>query len=156
MMIAPDAFRLRGQRRFVGRDVSREHQRPAGGRHVGGVDVVLERHRDAVERAAQLALRAFTIELVGLLERLGIDGQRRVQAILVHRDPHQVLLDQLTGGHLAFRHRRLHLRNRRLDDREPPLALDRKRERCEHHDENEKATFHALYSNGMFVDGLAT
>ena len=141
-------FQVRGQRRFVGRDVSRKHQRPAGGRHVGGVDVVLERHRDAVERAAQLALRAFTIELVGLLERLRIDGQRRVQAILVHPDPHQVLLDQLAGGHLAFCHRRLHLRNRGLDDREPPLALDRERERCEHQDENEKATFHALYSNG--------
>ena len=99
-----------------------------------------------MQRAAQLALRALAIELVGFVERLRIDRQRRVQAIFVHRDPHQVLLDQLPRRHLALRHRRLHLRNRRFDDGESALALGGEREHRHDQHENEGGSFHAPYS----------
>ena len=56
----------------------------------GGVDVVFERDRDAVQRAAQSSLRALAIELVGLLERVRVDGDRRVNPVLVHRQAHEV------------------------------------------------------------------
>jgi hypothetical protein len=109
---------LRGQRRLVGWHQALERHRPAGGRHVAGVDVVLECHRDAVQRPAQLAGRAFGIEPIGLLQRLGVDRQRGVHAFLVERDPPQVLLHQLARGHAAVGHGLLHLGEARLDHRE--------------------------------------
>jgi hypothetical protein len=59
-----------------------------------------ERDGNAVQRAANLALRALAIERIGLVERLRIDRQRRVEAVLVHRDADQILLDQLPRGEL--------------------------------------------------------
>ena len=61
---------VRGERRVVGRDVALEGHRPAGGRQVGGVDVVLERDRNAVQRPAHLAGLALGVEPVGLVQRL--------------------------------------------------------------------------------------
>ncbi len=48
---------VRDQRRLVRRDEAGERQRAAGGRHVRGVDVVLERDRDAVQGTAHLPAR---------------------------------------------------------------------------------------------------
>ena len=107
---------------FIRRHVAGKGERAAGGGHVRGVDVVLERDRNAVQRTAQLALRALAIERVGFLERLRIHGQRRVQPVFVGRKPNQVLLDQLPRRDLSLGHRRLHLRDRRLDDGEALLA----------------------------------
>ena len=74
------------QRRLVRRHESGERQRAAGRRHVGRVDVVLERDRDAVQRTAHFARRALAVALVGLLERARVDRDRRVQPVLVDRD----------------------------------------------------------------------
>ena len=104
------------QRRLVRRHVAGERQRAAGRRHVGGVDVVLQRDRDAVQRTAQLAGGALAIERVGLLERARVDDDRRVQAILVGAEPHQILTDERARRQPARRHRRAHLRDRRFDD----------------------------------------
>jgi hypothetical protein len=49
-----------------------QRQRAGGVRHRGGVDVVLQQHRDAVQRAAQLAGLALGIERVGVAQRVGI------------------------------------------------------------------------------------
>ena len=39
--------------------------------------------------------RALAIERVGLLERARVDRERRVQAVFVEREPHEVLLNEL-------------------------------------------------------------
>ena len=83
------------QGRVVGRHQADEGQRPAGGRHERGVDVVLQRDRDAVQRAADLAGRALAVEGVGLLQRLVVDGDDGVDGVLIHRDAGQVLRDDL-------------------------------------------------------------
>jgi hypothetical protein len=141
-------FQVLRQRGFVGRDIAGEHQRAAGRRHVGGVDVVLERDRDAVQRSAELALRALAIERVGLGERVRIDGQCGVEPIFVHRNPDQVLLDQLARGDLLLRHRLHHLRDGRLDHGEAPLLPLHAERECRHQQrENEGGSFHARYSS---------
>jgi hypothetical protein len=93
---------------------------------VGGVDVVLERHRDAVQRAAHLTLRALAIQGIGLVERMRIHVDRGVQPILVEPEPHQILADDLARRRLAGLHGRLHIRHRRLVDAERRL-LPRRR-----------------------------
>ena len=62
------------------------------------MDVVLERDRDAVQRTAYAAGGALAIAFVRLVQGPGIDGDDRVQAILVERDAEQRLLDELPGG----------------------------------------------------------
>ena len=80
----------------------------------------------------------------------GIDGQRGVQPIFVDRQANQVLLDQLARGDLPLRHRRLHLRDRRLDDGEALLARGREREGRHQQRQGEEGPFHAgiLVSDG--------
>ena len=66
MMIAPASRRFFVSVASYGGTRSVERERAAGRRHVGRVDVVLERDRDAVQRTADLAGRALAIALVGL------------------------------------------------------------------------------------------
>ena len=106
------------ERGVVGRHQAGEGQRPAGGRHEGGVDVVLERDRDAVQRPADLAGGALAIERVGLFQRLVVDGDDGVDRVFVHRDAREVLRDDLARGGASLLHRRLHLGNRGFHDRE--------------------------------------
>ena len=70
MMIAPASRRFFVSVASYGGTKPVERQRAAGGRHVGRVDVVLERDRNAVQRPADLALRPLAVALVGLLERV--------------------------------------------------------------------------------------
>ena len=106
------------ERRVVRRNQVLERQRAAGRPHERRLDVVLQRDRDAVQRTANLSLRALAIALVGDLERLRVDRDRRVQRVLVQRDAHQILLDDLPRRDAAGLHRGLHLGNRRFDDGE--------------------------------------
>ncbi len=65
-----------GRRLVIG-----EGERAGGVDHAHGVDVVLEQHRHAVERPAQLARRAFGVAAIGLGQRLrvhledGVEGR---------------------------------------------------------------------------------
>ena len=124
---------VRDQRRLVRRDEAGERQCAAGGRHVRGVDVVLERDRDAMQRTAHLARPALAVEGVGLVEGARIDRDRGVDPVFVEGDAQQVLRHQLARGDPPGGHRRLHLRNRRLDDLERFACPRRRagREQCE-------------------------
>ena len=56
----------RGDGGVLVRRVADQRQRAGGGRHaVGGVDVVLEQDRDAVQRPAHVAVAALAVELPG-------------------------------------------------------------------------------------------
>jgi hypothetical protein len=106
------------QRGVVRHHQALERDRAPGGRHVGGMDVVLQRNRDAVQRAAHLAGPPLAIEAIGFLERLRVHRQRGVQFFFIERDANQVLLHELARGDAAFTHRALHLGDRRFDHRE--------------------------------------
>ena len=58
-------LQVRRERRLVRRHQLVERERAAGRPHVGRVDVVLQRDRNAVQRTADLALRALPVALVG-------------------------------------------------------------------------------------------
>ena len=91
------------------------------------VDVVLESDRDAVERTAHTTLGALLVESVRLCERVGVDRDRRVHALLIEGDAQEVSLDQCTRGEVPFLHRALHLGDGRLDDVEAlPAGVKRR------------------------------
>ena len=120
MMIAPASRRFFVERRFVGRQEAVKGERAAGGGMSVRQDVVLERDGNAVQRAADLALRALAIALVGFVQRVGIDGDDGVQLAVVARDAQQVLGDDLARGDAALLHRRLHFGDGGFDDLEWP------------------------------------
>ena len=75
----------------------REAKRAAGGRHVGGVVVVLDQDRDAVQRPAHFLVGALAIQRVGFFARARVDHHDRVQPrprLVVGLDARQVRLDQ--------------------------------------------------------------
>ena len=117
-----------GERRLVGRHEPVEGQGPSRGRHVGGVDVVLERDRDAVQRAAHLALRALAIESFRFPQRVAIHRDRRVQLVLVERDALEVLADQFPRSDAPLFHGGPHLWDGRLDDARPAAPVGRARQ----------------------------
>jgi hypothetical protein len=77
---------------------------------VGRVDVVLDQHRNAVQRPAHFSALAFRIELVGDLQCVGIefdDGVQRRSGCVYRGDAVEVLLHdrvrgQFTGSHASF------------------------------------------------------
>ena len=106
------------QRGVVRRHQVLERDRAARGADVGGVNVVLEGDRNAVQRSADLARLMLPIETIGLFERLRVDRDHRVQLVVVERDALQVLLDHVTRAGSAVQHRLLQFGNCRLDDGE--------------------------------------
>ena len=90
-----------------------ERQRAGRGGHpVGGVDVVLEQHRDAVERPARSLGGPLLVERLGQRERLrvGLDDRLERDVLPVHgRDPLEIQLDHALRGVAARRHARLQL-----------------------------------------------
>ena len=64
---------LGDDRRVLGRDAVLERDRARGGRHAGRVEVVLDDHRDAVQRAADVAGGALGVERGRLLQRLRVE-----------------------------------------------------------------------------------
>ena len=88
-------------------------------RHVGGVVVVLDHHRDAVQRPAHVAGRALGIEIGGDLGGARVDGDHRVEgraALVVGRDPFEVGRHELYRGDRAVTHRGAQLADRFLRD----------------------------------------
>jgi hypothetical protein len=71
---------------------------------------------DAVQRAAEPALRSFAIALLGLAQDVRIDRHHGVQLLVVERDPRQVLLNQLARRDAPARHRLLHVHDGGFDD----------------------------------------
>ena len=69
-----------------------------------------------MEWTAHATLGALLVEPVRLLERVGVDRDRRVDTLLIEGDSQEVGLDQSTGGNTPFLHRALHLEDGCLDD----------------------------------------
>ncbi len=57
-----------------------QRQRAGRGGHGGGVDVVLQQHRDAVQRATQAACTALAVTFGRFLQGIGVEFQHRAQA----------------------------------------------------------------------------
>ena len=85
--------------RVAGRAPAGVDRRAVGGRHVGGVDDVLDADRQAVQRPARLLV----VALPRRRDRLvGVDVRPRVQLALALADPLQALAHELLGAQLAF------------------------------------------------------
>ena len=105
-----------GERGFVGRDQPLEREGAARRPHVRRVDVVLQRDRDAVQRSADAPLGTLAVERVGFLQRFRVDGDGRVEQVLVLGDAREVLLHDLVRGEASRLHRRLHVGDAGLED----------------------------------------
>ena len=111
-------------RRAIGRVLFDAHadQRQRASRRlhlVGGVDVVFEQDRDAVQRSARTALGSFAIERLGNGERIGVGldhAAQRWAAAIDRLDALQVRLDYLARAGLAARLARLQLGDADLFD----------------------------------------
>ncbi len=108
-----------GQRGLIGRHQMFESKRTTGGAHVRGLDIVLQRNRDAVQRPAYAAVRALAVQSIGFLERMGIDRDRGVKLVLISGDSGKILQHQLARGDALSRQRFADLRDGRLYDAEP-------------------------------------
>jgi hypothetical protein len=102
------------QGRFVGRDEPIDGESAAGGRHVGGLYVVLERDGDAVEGTSNPALRALAIPFGGFLERIAIHSEGGMQLILIDGNAREVLRDEFPRSDLTLLHGGAHVGNRSI------------------------------------------
>ncbi len=75
-------------------------------------------------------LRALTIEVLGFLQSVAVDRDRRVELVLIERDPREALQNQLSRSDPSLLHRRPHLRNRGLDDSERNPRGSGREQRC--------------------------
>ena len=79
-----------------GGDGALERERSGGRRHaIGGVDVVLDQHRNAVKRSAQASGLPLGVECIGDGEGVGVELEDRMErrAIAIERlNPREVLL----------------------------------------------------------------
>ena len=94
-----------------------ERQRSVRALQTDRLEVVLHDHRDAVQRAREASLRDATIEIVGLLQRLGVghdDGVDRRAVLVVRLDAPEILLHERPAGDAAGLERILDLRDGRL------------------------------------------
>ena len=106
------------------RHVAREAQGAAGGRHAGGIDVVLEQDRNAVQRADRPRRLELRIQVIGDLQRFGIDQDNGVQgwtALIIGIDARQIHFGQPAGSQPALPHRGMDVLDGRLDQ----VELDR-------------------------------
>ena len=90
-------------KRIVGRLQIPERHRATGGGHVGGMEVVLQHYRDAVQRALRPGGLVEAIHLGRGRERAPVDRDDRVQrraAIVVGVDAIEVMLHHLRAGGL--------------------------------------------------------
>ena len=76
-----------------------------GGGHIGGVKVILQHHRDSVQRSAQgMMLLYIGVKGVRLLQRLGIDTDDGIDGgtlVVICLDTCNVILAQLAAGQCA-------------------------------------------------------
>ena len=93
------------ERVAAGREAG-ERDRSAGRRHVRGRVVVLDDNRDAVQRPARAARGALAVERVGLVERVRVERDHRVErrpGVVVGADARQVGFDEVARCHGARR-----------------------------------------------------
>ncbi len=121
-MMAPAVAQVSGQGRFIRHHQRFECQRSTGRPHVGRVNVVFQGDRNAMQWSANFALGPFAVAFVRDLHRLGIHRDRRVQQVLIGRNPQQVLADDLLRGDAPLLERGFHLGNRRFHDGEGPAG----------------------------------
>ena len=92
----------RHQRRIAVRHVLRQRQRTGGRGVLDVLDVVLEQHRNAVQRPAHIAGAALLIERARLFERLRVQRKHAVDgvaSIVDLGDAVEIRLHQLLAGH---------------------------------------------------------
>ena len=93
-----------------------EGKRPGCRLHVIiGSDVVLDQHRDTVERAAHAPRPTLVVALGGDRDGVRIRFDHRAEQSIDPLDPVKVSKRQLAARELAGAHQSLQLRNRRLD-----------------------------------------
>ena len=95
MMIAPASSRFFASVASYGGTRSANASAPPVVAHRRRVDVVLERDRDAVQRAVDASARALAVQRVGDRERVRVHRDDRVELVLVRRDAREVLLHDL-------------------------------------------------------------
>ena len=108
----------------------REGERAVGGPEALGFEIILDDHRDAVERAGQAGLCEAAVQIVGLLFDVGVDqddGVDRRAILIVGVDALQVLRDESAAGEFAGLHRVVDLRDSSLLDFELRLSEERNR-----------------------------
>jgi hypothetical protein len=71
-----------------------------------------------VQWTADASLRTLAVEGVGVSERIGVDGDRRVEQAVVGGDPYEVLLHDLARRRAPRRHGPLHVGDARLEHAE--------------------------------------
>ena len=112
--------------RIVWRHGLGERDRAARRRHVGGIEVVLQDDRNAVERTCRAGLGR-AIDRLGHLHRARVhadDGAERWALVVVGLDAIQILAHQLCAGDGARRQRGMDRADRRLFQyKEPRLRL---------------------------------
>ena len=106
---------FRSDRRVADGGLPSQRERARGGLHpVACVDVVLQQHRDAVQRSQQLASGAQVIGVLRHRQGVRVDLQDGIDAgpVLVQRlDAVEVETRELDGSERASRHLRLQLRH---------------------------------------------
>ena len=89
------------EERIVRRHGTFEQEGAGGRRQVGGVEVVLERHRNPVERRPRPGFGALPVEASGTFPGAGIQQQDRADpgaVLVVGSDPGEEQLDELLGS----------------------------------------------------------
>jgi hypothetical protein len=100
-----DAFH---QERVLVRNIAGQRQCAVSGLQALGLEIVLDDHRHAVERAGEAALRKSAVQFVGLLFRVGIqdhDGVDRRAVLVVGRNASEVAANQFAAGQAPGLHR---------------------------------------------------
>ncbi len=112
---APGGAQLGDDGGVLGRDRVLQRDAARGGRQAGDVEVVLDQHRQALQRAADVAGRALEVGDGRVLERRGVDDADGVDARparVDRRDPVDVRACELHARQLARRHLLLQLGDR--------------------------------------------
>ena len=110
-----------------------EQGRAVRGRQVARLDLILEQHRRAVQRADGARLGEGRVQRVGRLPCARIDvldGVQRRAGLVVRRDPVEVALHQLAAGQPPRRQRRVHVVDGRLEQLEGLRAGDARRQQA--------------------------
>src|SRR5439155_25598696 len=76
------------------------------------------RDRDPVQRTSDAPARALGVARRSVVERVRVDGERGVDALVVHRDSRQILRDELARCDAMLLHRTLYVGDARFDDAE--------------------------------------
>lgn len=105
--------------RVLTRVMPGEGEQPAGGWQIGGVEVVLDDDRNAVQWAAHLPVATLAIQPRRVRARPRIEPEHGVELgtpRVVGGDARQICVDELDRRDFPRRHRGLQLRDRRLYD----------------------------------------